>query len=581
MLADFVTYKVKIRPTEFITPEGNKFSNTAVISFFDINKKEILYKELGYIDSTTIYEQLHRGEDINLNYCYIEDFSMHNYRKKHTIASTSLVVVKSFMAKETIFNAVESTDFSYIHFQTSHVSFENAVFIHGDANFASSVFEDGNINFKSCVFKQGNIIFNKAHFGDGGVNFSDVFFGDGVKDFQYADFGNGDVLFSNTIFGYGDIFFINSNFGDGKVTFKSALFGGGKIDFHFAIFGKGDISFERTEFGNGRVDFRTVEFGEGKIIFNRAIFGNGEISFEGSEIISGRLLFKNTFFGNGHINFNQMAFSKAEINFEKAIFGEGNVSFNKSTFNSLSLKSCQLNHYFDFRVDKCYVIDLQDTVVRDIIDLTPSSEIKVDLHSINFSGMRLIGQIYLDWNKNKLKKLIYNQVDTTHFSKAEQFNLLKQNFHKVGKYNDEDYAYVEFKRNEEKSELSTYSNSKFTSKIFGYLFYYFKRIIFDMMGLYATSPIRVFISLLVILSIFTILHTLLPFIADTSIGCIDKSSDFTSYILTTSYYSAITFFTVGYGDCSPNGILRFIASALTCKFLSVFNSVKSPINRLA
>lgn len=559
MITNFITYKVKIRDIEFITPEGVKFDSTAVINFFDINRKEVLYKELGYIDKNTIYEKIKNGENINLSYCYIEDFSILDYRKIYELAKEELINVKSFMAKESIFDAVDTTDFSFICFQNSNVSFQNSLFIHGGVNFNACIFEDGQVSFNSCVFRLGNVNFSNTNFGHGGIDFKNVNFGEGIKDFQYAYFGNGDVLFSNANFGSGEILFINTNFGNGHVSFKVAIFGDGKIDFRFATFGKGEISFERAEFGDGRVDFRTVEFGSGKINFNKAIFGDGEISFEASEMDDGKMLFKNTYFGNGHIIFEQMVFHKAEVNFEKAVFGEGNVSFNKSKYKILSLSSCQLNNYFDLRVDECEILDLKDTVVRDIIDLTPSDDTRVKTNIIDFSGMRLIGQIYIDWKKNHLKNMIYNQENSSNSSKAEQFNLLKQNFNHTGKYNDEDFAYVEFKRNEEKAELEDYVNVNFISKSIAYLFYYFKRLMFDKMGLYATSPMRVFTSTIVIFIIFSMFHFALPYFTESSINCIDPNSGFLFRLLNTFYYSAITFFTIGYGDCSPLGFLRIVA----------------------
>jgi len=421
------------------------------------------------------------------------------------------------------------------------------------------VFEDGKVNFNSCIFKDGNLNFSNTNFGHGGINFKNVVIGDGIKDFQYAYFGNGDVMFANTDFGNGDISFINSNFGNGEVSFKIAVFGSGNIDFHYSIFGNGDISFERAEFGPGRVDFRKVEFGSGKINFNKAVFNNGEINFEAAEMDEGKLLFKKTFFGNGEINLEEVLFPKSEVSFEKAIFGKGDVSFYKSKFHTLSLKSCKLNNYIDLRIEQSSLLELNDTVVHNIIDMIPH-DFEMKINVIDFSGMRLIGQIYIDWKKNRLKEMIYNQTKTSYSIKAEQFNLLKQNFNHIGKYNDEDFAYIEFRRNEEKADLENALKKSSWNKFWIYPSYYFRRLVFDKMGLYATSPLRVFMSVIVMWFIFGLLFSLFHYIGIgmtwSSVGNPDK----VTIIGQSFYHSAITFFTIGYGDVYPQGLSRLLSA---------------------
>lgn len=337
------------------------------------------------------------------------------------------------------------------------------------------------------------------------------------------------------------------------------MFGKGKIDFHFATFGKGDLNFERAEFGTGRVDFRTVEFGDGKINFNRAIFNNGEVSFDESEMIEGKMTFKNAVLGDGDFSFQNAQFPKTEVSFERAMFGEGVVSFYNSSFFFLSLKSCQLNSYFDIRVSKANTLDLSDTVIRDIVDLTPHDS-EVNLIELNMVGVRLIGRIYIDWRLNNIKKLIYNQQNSTYWAKAEQFRTLKQNFNATGRYDDEDLAYIEFKRNESKALLEDGIKKNKNYAIFHYPAYWFKLWVFDKMGLYATSPLRVLISVFFTYIFLVIIQFVLPFVTNTSINCIANDSGLLTKFFDTAYFSAITYLTIGYGDCSPVGVLRIVAS---------------------
>ncbi|MBI5539271.1 MAG: two pore domain potassium channel family protein [Bacteroidia bacterium] len=558
MISDFSSYKVKIRDLEYVTPDGNSCTHTAAISFFDKNKKELFYIELGYIDVNRIYDKIKLGEPVNLDNCYVEEFSLSKYRKMHDLGPEDLVVINSFRAKNAIFDAVEVTDFSFASFSEKSVTFQNTAFIHGGVNFASSVFEAGKVNFNSCIFSNGNLNFSNVNFGHDGLNFKNAVIGTGFKDFQYAYFGNGDVLFANTSFGNGDISFINSNFGNGEVSFKVAIFGNGKIDFHYATFAEGDISFERAEFGTGRVDFRTVEFGSGKINFNRAEFNNGDVTFDESEMQGGKLTFKNANLGDGDFSFQNSQYLKTDVSFEKALFGKGVVSFYNSGFHTLSLKSCQLNNYFDLRVSEASLLDLNDTVVRDIIDLTPH-DFEVKIKVLSMTGMRLLGRIYIDWRANHIKKAIYAQDKTSHWMKAEQFRTLKQNFNATGRYDDEDLAYIEFKRNESLAILRDGTENNKSALIWHYPAYWFKLWVFDKMGLYATSPMRVLVSVVFTYMALVLIQFGLPFIMDTNINCIAADADLWTRFTDTAYFSAITYLTIGYGDCSPLGILRFVA----------------------
>jgi len=106
VIFDFISYKVKIRDTEFVTPDGVKYSNTAAISFFDKNKKELSYIELGYIDSSAVYDKIKNNLSVNIDYCYIEEFSLSKYRKISNLDIEELISIKSFSAKNSIFDSL-------------------------------------------------------------------------------------------------------------------------------------------------------------------------------------------------------------------------------------------------------------------------------------------------------------------------------------------------------------------------------------------------------------------------------------------------------------------------------------------
>jgi hypothetical protein len=371
-------------------------------------------------------------------------------------------------------------------------------------------------------------------------------------------FGNGEVSFANTEFNNGELLFINTRFNSGKFNFKVTRIGGGKVDFHYSVFGDCDIMFERTEFGNSRVDFRTVDFGSGRVNFNRSIFGNGEINFEGASCKAPKIQFKKAEMGLGLKNFNLMEMEETEISFEKTEFGDGDVTFYESKLGVLSLKSCHLDHYFDLRVAKADRLDISDTIVRDIVDLEPY-DFPVKIGELDMSGMRLIGKLYIDWTHNKCLSSIECQPGTTLRQKAEQFRILKENFNSTGKYEDEDRAYVMFKRYEAKSWLTEQEEKGGIVKMASYVPHAFQWLVFDKIGLYATSPGRVLFSVLVFWIIFGTLYFTLNLAGLGSTVSGVGNPDNLSQFLQSFYHSAITFFTIGYGDVFPTGWSRVLS----------------------
>ena len=558
MINDFFIYKIKVKDSPFKTEKGKQLSNTVAISFLDENKKEIAYTELGFVDKEQVYACIDQGKEIDLDYCYIENFSLSEYRKSRNLDKKAYVKLVGFSAYNTFFDSHIISDFSFAQFEEGFKNFENTHFLNGTISFNSAIFNNGSVNFSSTYFNNGNVDFSNVNFGDSLVNFKNSFFGTGHKNFQYAKFGSGKLLFLNTEFNKGDVSFINAEFNSEQVSFKVARFGDGKIDFHFSQFHCNELIFERTEFGNGRIDFRTSEFACEKVNFNRAIFGNGEKSFEGCQHGHGKITFKKTNWGDGNVSFEQVEFEKSWLILDNSEFGKGNLSFNSSRIKTLSLKSCHLDYYVDLRVEKCKLIDLSNTIARDIIDLKPS-DLNLNIETINFSGMRLIGRIYIDWTICNVKDLVYSQESKNKRNFAEQFRILKENFNNTGQYADEDKAYVEFKRNELDADLHDAVEHKPISRIWTYPLYAFKWLIFDKVGLYATNPLRVLTSMVFSYIFFSLLYLILPLFIDTQIVSSLGDPDKLGAIAVSFYHSAITFLTIGYGDYYPSGAFRWLS----------------------
>jgi hypothetical protein len=524
------TYKVEVLDEQF-SFEGKECKQTVIVKTF-VENKLVSKTKYGLVTKEEVYEELRQGKDIDLTRCYIKDFSISEFKKSIDFEDLTHLELKNFHAENAFFDCTLRTDFSYIDFK-------------GDVIFNDTVFAHGNVSFYQCEFSSNIVEFKNVEFGVGEISF------------QYVKFGSADVHFSFAKFYGGVVSFVNANFGDGNSMFNNVNFYDSKVKFHYTKFGKGDISFQKSKFGNQTVDFRRVEFGDGKVDFRRAVFGNGYIVFDEAEFISGRLNFRSARFGNNDMSFKQVDFGDAEVLFENVSFGAGSVRFSQSSSKYLSFKGARLDVALDLCVKKADIIDLSDTIVRDVVDLKTVNH-KVNIKTLYLNGMRNLGRIIIDWEDNGAQGLIESQSKTTLMQKAEQFNVLKEDFHVSGKYEDEDQAYILFKRYELAAEykMAKREGGKSLLRLPGLGF---RWLIFDKMGLYATSPLRVLFSMLVIYVSFSLVYLLLPVIKMGDIVNSVGATDGMSYIQTCFYHSAITFLTIGYGDFYPVGISRGVS----------------------
>lgn len=558
MTTGYKSYRVEVKNVKFIADDGRVCPKTAIVTFLDNEGKDLESELMGAIDVNSIYELIREGKPVNLDNFYISDFSLSSYRRHNDLEKKTLIPINGLSARNAFFESKICNDFSFASFSDGEVSFDGTHFAKGKVAFTGSVFGKGNVVFSNTYFGDGNIEFTGASFGEGDFLFKNSVVRDGIKDFQDIQFGNGEVSFANTEFNSGELLFINTRFNSGRFNFKVTRITGGKVDFHYSVFGDCEIMFERTEFGNSRVDFRTVDFGSGRINFNRSVFGNGEVNFEGASSKAGKIQFKKAEMGSGPKNFNLMEMEDTEITFDRTEFGNGDVTFYESKFHTISLKSCHLNHYIDLRLSRAHLLDISDTIVRDIVDLEPY-DFPVDINVLDMSGMRLIGKVYIDWKHNKCLSGIINQENTTLRQKAEQFRILKENFNNTGKYEDEDEAYVMFKRYEAKSWITEQEEKGGITRIASYVPHGFQWLVFDKIGLYATSPGRVLLSVLIFWFCFGLIYFTTEITGLGRTVSAVGNPDQLSILLQSFYHSAITFFTIGYGDVYPMGLSRIFS----------------------
>jgi hypothetical protein len=528
-----VSYSVKIADEEIVV-NGKTYAQTARVSFRDVTKNLVRRQKLAVVDVKELYEAIHRGEELDVSDCLVHNFSLHDYRDQYGLEQDSWVELKNFKAVGGLFEADKEVDFSFAHFVGEVANFD-------DAHFGA-----------------GNLSFSRAWFHTDKVVFKDTSYSEGFNSFQYTDFGSGVLTFENASFINGDLSFVNAQFNDGKVNFKNVDFGDGGVLFRFAEFGTGDVNFDRAVFNGPFVDFSKVNFGKGKVDFRRCRFGNTEVSFEEIELQDGRLLFRRAKFGERPVSFRMVQFPNASIVLDEVEFGKGRVSFFESHIKTISIKSSILSSYVDMRVNKCEVIDLSNAIIQNIIDfkkgVTP-----VEIGTLYLYGVRNLGKLFISWDGNNIPKIIGGQKKTSHNQKAEQFRLLKEEFHNLGQYEDEDKAYIEFKRSELANVLHETKKAKWYKKIVNYFSVGFQKLIFDWMGLYATSPVRVLFSIFMLYGMFSMLYVIFELTNHGAISCISADLSVWEKIVDSFYFSAVTWLTIGYGECVPTGFFKIVA----------------------
>jgi hypothetical protein len=513
---------------------GKDYAQTARISYRDSTKNLMKKVKMPVVDLDELYTAINQGREINVEGCLVKNFSLHDYRLRYQLPENESISLVNFNAANSLFEADKVVEFKHAFFEGDKCDFSNA------------------------HFGSGGLSFYKASFLSLRTDFSFTSYSEGHNIFQFANFGNGLLTFEGASFINGNISFVNAQFNDGNVVFKNVNFGDGNVSFQFSEFGKGSVSFDKATFNGESVDFSKVNFGEGKLDFRRCDFGNAEVSFEEMEHHNEKILFRRAKFGNKPVYFRKIMASNSELVFDEAEFGTGRVSFFDSVSKSISVKSCILSSYVDFRVDTCDSIDLSNSIIQDILDFKKGVA-QVNVKNIYLYGVRNLGKVFISWDVNNVKSLIGSQKKTTFNQKAEQYRLLKEDFHNTGQYEDEDKAYIEFKRNELLGGLHDSRKKGVFATIKGSLNFAFQKLVFDWMGLYATSPVRVLISIFMVYGFYSMLYVLFELTNHGQISCIVEDVDAWEKILDSFYFSAVTFLTIGYGECTPTGFFKIIA----------------------
>ncbi len=370
-----------------------------------------------------------------------------------------------------------------------------------------------------CSFWDGTTSFNYSSFVDGIISFKMAQFGDGDLSFVGTQFGDGDMFFNDTQMGFGNIFFIYAHFGIGNIYFNGA---------HFSF---GDVSFSGTNFNKGSIYFWNTQFDVENVSFNEAQFSGSDISFDGA------------YFGDSKVNF-----SPKKIDVEK-------ISFHDCKANYVLIKNVIFKNYVDLRFKKIYELIIEECKIEKVLQCDTVNIAKLSLlNTIN------LGQIYIHWDNiqsgkqnaidNGFTGLGTKQRPFTHKEMSDQFRMLKENFHNIGYYDDEDKAYFAYMRhkrlalkektdedNKEVSKATKGEKLKATLKNRSQRAFYW---LFEKIGGFGTKPLNILGWAAGFVVGFGIIQAFFM-----------QSDSFWLKLLKGCYFSTITFFTIGYGDVLP------------------------------
>src|SRR5512133_1445393 len=143
MIREYSKYKVSIKDVKFIAGDGRTFPRTAIISFLNKKGEELRQDLFGILETARIHELIAAGSDLNLDNCYIPDFSLPSYRRHAGIEKKEPVRLVNFSARNAFFESKEATDFSYASFGDGEISFEGSQFGKGKVLFTGSSFGKG------------------------------------------------------------------------------------------------------------------------------------------------------------------------------------------------------------------------------------------------------------------------------------------------------------------------------------------------------------------------------------------------------------------------------------------------------
>ncbi len=271
--------------------------------------------------------------------------------------------------------------------------------------------------------------------------------------------------------------------------------------------------------------------------FDKMVFPNVFADFREAYFHSKKVSFVSAKF-DGRVSFHQANFGDAKVVFQYVIFLDQTV-WVKSAVRRLEFKRCYFYNESDFRFEQCCYLLFSKCVLYGFMQFETDTFGKKDdkIESLIFDRFKNLGQIYIHFEENDVKRKIYEQTETSFAQKAEQFVLLKENYHNLGHFEQEDVAFVEYMR----CRRQTVTNPLLR----------LLDIMIDKIGVYGTQPLRIALSMFIVWAMFGTLFMLLL----EGLNGPDVLTEIDGL-----YFSGITFLTIGYGDVHPsNSMMKLLA----------------------
>lgn len=596
---------------------------TALISFISPTGIILKKEEFGYWDKKAVYDALREGRPLCMDYLYVRDFTLNEVRK----TEYERIRIDNLSARHVFFDG--NTDFSISEFTGTSTTFRESIFHGTTADFRDVHFREGALDFGKTELVLRNIYFNNSQFnhfpmdfsgmmvrsGDfhfyqvrchaSLMNFTSAHFSDGFKDFRKLVVTGSNLIFRSAFFNDGDTDFIEMKLDKGNIDFRLARFGSGELNFGGSDLGEGDKDFSGVVFPRGMVSFTGARFGKGSLHMIDAIFRRGNIHFNNCRFECEDIHITSTDFGDGFLEFTDSHFESLVFNIVSCRFGRGDIDFNRSNlsktalnfygteFNSGKLNffdtvadtvmfhECTFDNHVYLNFESCRFLSILNSIIEKTLDLRSNVALNTQkIQVINLSGTKNLGHIYVDWKDNKVKYMIYDQGEGTDFmDKASQFRLLKENFRTIGQYDDEDLAYVEFKRCQLQGRylqaivLLKNTDYPLFTRLFGTLFLKVRKgiswLIFDYVGRYGTAPASVFKAMVQTVLLFSVVY-MMPWIELANISNFQGAPEPPANRAMLAFYQSIqTFLTIGYGGVCPGNFPSVLVSGSE-GFIGVF-----------
>jgi len=328
----------------------------------------------------------------------------------------------------------------------------------------------------------------------------------------------------------GMVNFVGSIFARGNVYFVGSCF---ELEVIFAdcIFYHSDLIMTGTVFNMCLVQFTSVSF------------LSDEIRLNGSQCDDNSMQFDECYFSNCSIDFTYANIDT--LVFTRIKLQNQSIKFNNACIDNICFFRCTLPNVFDIRE-----LDSADKTAFVLYACVNSGVI--------FTLWRNVAiPLYLCDNFREILN-IPNIEFIKYMMASDTALLLKENFRKMGRYDDEDSAYVVYQRHKIMAEYLEEKGKGGWISIWAEVKRWFKNEYWYKLSEFGTNPVWVMRSMLKALLGFTLAYW---WCLDAGWGSFDGISHAKlSHFAQSFYHSAVTFLTIGYGDLSPaSGLMRVLS----------------------